>query len=81
MNFEKIVYTKVSTNGTMINKPGSIITNGSIIIINGKCNLPNCHCSDGYSLTVSMPRTIKGKVELIKVTFKDRKEMKALLKI
>jgi len=61
-------------------KETKMIWNGKVIIIKGSCSLKNCHCSDGYHLTIIMPRTKKGIVEGIHVEFKDKNEFMEVLK-
>ena len=38
------------------------------------CGIPECHCSDGYWLTISLPLN-RGDVEVVTVIFDNKKEM------
>lgn len=75
MKFSKIVHKNVKEDGTFIDRPGAVDTNGGIVIINGNCGTSGCHCSDGYFISIFMPRTEDGIVEGIKIQFSSRKEM------
>jgi len=77
MKITKFIHKNVSKDGK-VESGGAVYTDGRIIIVNGSCNLPNCHCSDGFSLSIAMPLK-NGTVEGIKVKFKDKKEMKKIL--
>jgi hypothetical protein len=78
MQIEKFVHTGVKNDGTF-NKAGAVVTTGSVRMSNGEgCCLPNCHCSDGYWVTIIMPRTKDGKVEGIQCHL-TKQEMNKLL--
>ena len=73
MKIKKFIHDDVMKNGKC-KSGGAIFTEGKVILIKGSCDLPNCNCSQGFFLIVTMP--LKGKVvEGIQVEFKDLKEM------
>ena len=75
MKIEEIIHTHVKRDGTFEHGPGAVETSGCIRMSDGcGCGIPNCHCSDGYWISVFLPlenRMVKG----IKVTFDNKKEM------
>jgi hypothetical protein len=81
MKMEEFVHKKVKADGTFENERGAIHTDARVIVMRGEgCGLGECHCSDGYSLTLCLPRNAKTKeVRGIIVRFKDAKEMKHYL--
>ena len=80
MKLEKFKITGVNKQG-IVKKGGSVNTKGGITIIQGGCSLNNCHCSDGYSITLTLPRNKKGEVEGIICKFDNITEMKRRLNI
>lgn len=79
MKIEKLRYLNVSPRGKMFSG-GDVITKGDVRVSYGTgCNESSCRCSEGYWLTIMVPRTSKGIVEGIKVTFKGKKEMQHYL--
>ena len=85
MQIKKIVYENVLPNGTfkddLEHVKGSVETKGLLRMSTGEgCGLTGCHCSDGYWMTIGLPITIEGKVEVIRVIFSDKTEMDAFFK-
>lgn len=77
MEITKFVHEGVSKTG-ICKTGGAVITGGDVIILRGQgCGLKGCHCSDGYSLSIILPRTSEGIVEGIRVKFKNRQEMES----
>lgn len=69
MRFEKIVYKKVNPDGTFKDEKGAVNTEGTVRMGLGEgCGIPTCHCSDGYWVSVFLPRTRRGVIEGIVVT-------------
>lgn len=85
MKFEKIIHTGVEADGKLKNG-GAVEVDGKVIVTRGNCGSDECHCSDGFFLTIIMPRrklTKGGKygiVEGIKVQFDSLKDLEANLK-
>jgi len=81
MKFEKHIYQNVKEDGTFENEAGAVVTKGRISMsINGRCGLSGCHCSDGYWIFISLPRTINGTVETVTVHFDNEEELNKFLK-
>jgi len=77
MKFEKVKIIGVAKDGK-VKSGGSVVTKGDIRIFYGNgCKTKECHCSDGYSISIIMPRTSKGVVEVMKVIFDNYNEMKS----
>ena len=80
MEIVKITHNHVAKSGKVRNG-GAVHVEGKAIMGMGEgCGLGNCHCSDGYYISLFMPRVKGGLVEGIKVTFDDKKEMTKFLK-
>jgi hypothetical protein len=62
-------------------KGGAVHANGAIIMSqdNGGCDIKSCNCSPGHWITILMPRTSKGLVRGMSVSFKDRLELLTFL--
>jgi hypothetical protein len=91
MKFEKYRYENVEPDGILTKRfkyraiqreeQGEVLTKGGIFCGVGKgCGLSGCHCSDGYSISITLPRTEEGIVEGILVKFDSREEMLNVLK-
>lgn len=79
MQIKEIIHKNVLPNGTLTNKPGAIETKGKVILGSGEgCGLPNCHCSDGYFISIIAPLK-DGEVRGMKVQFDDEKEYKEFM--
>jgi hypothetical protein len=80
MQVKKIVHKGVRPNGTFDDQSGAVNVTGGIIMSqeNGGCGLGTCHCSDGHWITISMPRTEGGIVEVMSVHFDNAAEMQTL---
>ena len=78
MNIEKYVHKDVNKKG-IVKSGGAVETKPFLRIgrANG-CGLPDCHCSDGYWISIGFGLK-KGVVEGVKVTFEDKEEMKRYL--
>jgi hypothetical protein len=75
MKIEKILHEGVDKNG-IIKEGGAVGVDGDILVGRGQgCGLPNCHCSEGYWLSLILPRSDKGVVEGVKVVFANKQEM------
>lgn len=85
MKFEKFFHQGVRKDDGVIKGGGAVITEGGIRIVKGNCGSENCHCSDGYSISIIMPwRSLTknskyGIVEGVRVTFDSLQEMEASL--
>ena len=81
MRIEKYVYEHVNENGTFPNpEEGAVETRGVVRMSTGEgCSLEHCHCSDGHWITIGLPRTPEGVVEVMTVYFDDGAEMDAFL--
>jgi hypothetical protein len=81
MKIEEFVHKGVKPNGTFENELGAIHTDARVIVMRGEgCGISACHCSDGYSLSVCLPRNPKTKeVRGIIVRFADANEMRKVL--
>ena len=80
MKFEEFIHKGVAPNGS-IKRGGAVRTKGAIIIGLGKgCGLSGCHCSDGFYISLVMPRNKKGEVRGIKVKFEDVKEIERIMR-
>ena len=81
MKMEEFVHKNVKADGTFEKELGAIHTDARVIVGHGEgCGLPDCHCSDGYYVSLCLPRNAKTKeVRGIIVRFKDAKEMKRIL--
>lgn len=79
MKFEKFIHKGVNADGT-VKSGGGVTTKGGIVILKGTgCGATGCHCSDGFMISVVMPRK-KGVVEGIQVTFDSLEEMNQALR-
>lgn len=75
MQIEKIVHENVRKDGTFSDKLGAVVTDGCIRMSRGEgCDLPSCNCSEGHWVMIGLPLE-NGKVEIVKVTFDDGREM------
>ena len=75
MKIESIKYVGVNEEG-LVASGGAIKTGGSVMMGYGEgCGLGDCHCSDGYWISIVKPRTKDGVVEGIRVVFNDVEEM------
>ena len=80
MRIEKLIHTSVQPDGTFLYKKGSVHTEGACAIGWGEgCGLDHCNCSPGYWVSIILPRTEEGVVEVAKVSFTDLKEMETIL--
>ena len=77
MIISKFQHKGVNNDGT-VEGGGAVHTKGGVTIINGGCSFPQCHCSDGFFLVVTLPLKDR-KVDGIKVHFKSKDEMIATL--
>lgn len=77
MKIEEFIHRGVRKDGT-VKGGGAVHTDARVIIIRGSCGLGNCHCSDGYSLTLGLPLK-NGIVRGLKVKFDNKAEMKKIL--
>ena len=81
MIIDKLIHWKVKEDGTFKNQLGAVKTKGSITMSTGEgCNLKHCKCSEGHWITVAMPRTKRGDVEVIRVKFKNGWEQNRFFK-
>lgn len=81
MRIEKFVHRKVRQDGTFVNERGAVETRAMIRMSSGEgCDLEDCHCSDGYWISIGLPRTSGGIIEGIKVKFDDKKEFDKFMK-
>ena len=80
MEIEKIIHKNVSKTGSVKNGGAVHVTGRAIMGMGEGCGMGNCHCSDGYYISLLMPRVKGGIVEGVKVTFDDKKEMTKFLK-
>lgn len=81
MKIEKFIESHVKEDGTFDDKPGAICTGGSIRMSTGEgCGVPGCHCSDGFWISIILPKTEEGVVEDIKATFDTKKELTEFLR-
>ena len=79
MKIEKFVTLGVNELG-IVAGGGAVETKPFLRIGDGTgCGLPDCHCSDGYWLSIGLGR-IGDKVEGIKVTFKNKAEYNSFFK-
>lgn len=75
MKVEKFIHTGVKPDGTFENEAGAVHVEGLVMMGTGEgCGLSGCHCSDGYWITIGLPRTKEGVVEGIKVRFDNKRE-------
>lgn len=80
MEFKKFKHKGVLIDGSFKKEKGSVETKGCVRIFRGEgCGLEGCHCSDGYSISICMPRTEKGIVEGMNVRFANKKEMERFI--
>ena len=79
MKFEFIEHKEVNQDGTFKNHPGAVETRGTVRMSKGEgCDLPDCHCSDGYWILILAP--IEGDVcRGMFVSFDDHAEMETFL--
>ena len=75
-------HENVKQDGTFIDQPGSVVTEGRIMMSEeqGGCNIKTCHCSDGHWISITEPRTPQGIVKGVTVVFDDYAEMKRFFK-
>ncbi len=82
MKIETFKHVGVKPNGTFTKgRLGAVTTVGAIRMSKGEgCGLDTCNCSAGHWIMIAAPRTKKGVVEGIRVTFDNQKEMNKFLK-
>ena len=81
MELKKFKIEKVAEDGSVKDGiGGSVHTEGGVTVVRGKCPMKGCHCSDGFSITLTMPRTDDGIVEGIICKFDSLKELEKHLK-
>lgn len=81
MKIEKFVNEDVEIDGALAFERGAVVVKGRAIMSTGEgCGSPGCHCSDGYWISFTLPRTSDGKVEGIIARFVDKREMDDFLK-
>lgn len=74
MKITKFVHEGVARDGKC-KGGGAVITEPLIRMSTGEgCGLDNCHCSDGWWISIGLPRTLDGKVEGVIVHFDDQVE-------
>lgn len=73
MKIKKFTHNNVSADGKIKNG-GAVETKDSVRMGRGDgCGLDNCHCSDGYWITIVMPLSDE-KIEGIQVKFDSKLE-------
>jgi hypothetical protein len=81
LEIHKIVHQNVNPDGTFLNARGAVMTEGGILMSAGEgCSLPDCHCSDGYWITIMLPRTKDGIVEGVTVKFSSKREFEKFMR-
>jgi len=74
MKIEKFIHKNVKSDGTVITKPMIRMSAGE------GCGVKDCHCSDGYWISIGSGRTLEGIIEGIIVRFDDKKEFERFMK-
>lgn len=88
MEINKIITTQVNSKNGKVKSGGAVLINGGIRMSSGEgCGLENCHCSDGYWISIFEPIKIddsndefNGTVEGISVHFDDKEEFDNFMK-
>ena len=80
MRIENLIHRNVQPDGTFLDHKGAVHIKGSCAISWGEgCGLDHCKCSPGYWISIILPRTEEGIVEVVRVKFEDLKEMENVL--
>ena len=75
MKIEESVVKNVLPDGKVLDG-GAVITKGGVRMSTGEgCGIPGCHCSDGYWISIILPRNEKGEVRSVRVIFDSLDEM------
>lgn len=75
MKIEKYKVEDVDPKG-IVKGGGAVEVKGKVMISTGEgCLVKGCHCSDGYWISIVLPRTEEGVVESVRAVFEDKKEM------
>lgn len=83
MKINEIIHEKVKRDGTFENEEGAVETDGGIRMnasYRRDCGLEDCHCADGYWITIMLPRDSWGKVHGMQVQFDNKKEYDRFIK-
>ena len=82
MKIKKVIHENVEDDGKLGSGDGEVITESSIRISDGcGCGEPSCHCSEGYWISISLPRDpISKRVEVVIVKFDNKEEMDRFFK-
>lgn len=82
MKIEKFIHKNVNHDGTFSDsQPGAVKTAGSITMSDedGGCGLENCKCSEGHWMSIALPRTKEGIVEVTRAQLDNWGEMQLFL--
>lgn len=80
MTIEKFVHENVKRDGTFEDRLGAVETDGGVRMSTGEgCGLPECSCSGGCWISITMPLR-DGKVEGIIARFDSEAEIERFLK-
>lgn len=78
MEINKYKHTNVSPDG-IVKDGGAVGTTGGLRMSNGEgCGAKGCKCSEGYWISITLPRTEDGVVEGIKAQLSES-EIKSFL--
>jgi hypothetical protein len=82
MKTVSLKYENVNPDGTLADRPGAVVTQGTFIMSakNGGCGFGNCNCSPGHWICKTEPRTADGVVNVTTFKFDDKDEMDDYLK-
>lgn len=77
MRIEKYIHSNVPNN----NQEAEVEINGGISLSqpDGGCDTKGCNCSPGHWVTISLPRSDDGTVEVVCVYFDNKEEMTQLI--
>jgi len=80
MKVELIEYKKVEKDGR-VPTGGAVTIKPMVQMSTGEgCGLGNCHCSDGYWITIGAGRDTNGTVKVMVVYFDNKKEYNRFMK-
>ena len=80
MKIEKNITYNVYPDGRVLSG-GAVVVNGRIAMSRGEgCGSEGCNCSDGYWISITLPRAFGAIVESVIVKFDNKEEMESFFK-